>query len=145
MEERHDNHRDHVLRRPIENIIKINTSRSSEQIAEELLIYLSDIGMIQYAPKDAIKLLTPAGRVMVALIERPSMTMRELALYLGTTESGVMKHVLALVKANVIARTKVKGHNMYRLNLDEALQHPDIARLYTGIYKVAATHIEKGE
>ena len=131
MEEVEPAQRDHVLRNPLQIIIK--SDASPEQITEEVLTYLGRSGVIDYAPKGTLKLLNPAGRVLVALMERPDITMRELSVYLGTTEANVLKQVVALVEANLIARTKVKGRNTYRFNLDEVVKHPDITRFYTAL------------
>lgn len=131
----------HVLHEPISNALKVHLPEdvSSDEIAVEVLLALSAMGVISYSTNVGIKLLTPAGRVLVSLMERPNMTMRELSLYLGTTEANVLKQVTALVKANVIARTKVKGRNTYRLNLETALNIPDITRFYCSITEALTT------
>jgi predicted transcriptional regulator len=113
--------------------MEINAGKSSDEIAEALLYALSNYGVISYCPKGVLGLLTPTGRVLVALSERPGITMREVALYLGVTESNIAKSIASLVKANLIVRTKVKGRNTYRLNPNGALEHPDIIRFATSI------------
>lgn len=141
MEERYDNRRDHVLRGPIETAINITLKNglTPEAAAEMILQTFSEMGLINYAPRDGFKFLTPAGRVLVSLMEKPDTTMRELAVYLGITESAVMKYISTLLKAGFIARTKVKGRNTYRLNLKEVFRNPDIVRFYNGIQTTAST------
>jgi predicted HTH transcriptional regulator len=134
--ERHDNRRNHILREPLKAVIQINTDKSSDEIAEILLGMLSDYGVISYCPKGVLGLLTPTGRVLVALTERPGITMREIALYLGVTESNIAKSIASLVKANLIVRTKVKGRNMYHLNPNGAFEHPDIIRFGAAVNRV---------
>lgn len=72
----------------------------------------------------------------MTLSERPNITLREIALYLGVTESNIAKSIAALVKANLIVRTKVKNRNMYRLNLEGVSGHPDIIRFGASISTV---------
>jgi predicted HTH transcriptional regulator len=130
--ERASNKRDHVLRRPLEMAITSGGS-SAEEIAETVLRTLNDHGLIQYAPPGTISLLSTAGRVLVCVSERPQITLREMALILGVTESGIAKTIAGLVKSGVIARTKVKGRNIYSVNKNQAQNHPDIRRYYAAI------------
>jgi len=134
--QRHDNRRDHVLRRPLEAAVQ-DALRETEQevgldlassIAEKVLVTLDEQRVIQYAPKGMLSLLTPAGRVLVCLAENPAATLREISLILGVSESNVTRSVSYLVKAGVIARTKVKGRNTYSVVLKVAENHPDIRR-----------------
>lgn len=135
----------HPLKTGINTVITVNTDKTPEEICEAVMEFLGETKVIEYAPKESLKLLTPTGRVLVALVERPDMTMRELSLYLGVTESSVMRCVLNLVRANVIARTKVRGRNRYRLNLEEAKRHPDIVRLYAVARKAVGDTPEQGD
>jgi hypothetical protein len=138
--ETHNGVRDHVLRAPITKVVSemVDNGASVDELTEALLLKLSELSVISYAANDKIKLLTPAARVLVSLMERPDLTMRELSLYLGITEAGVMKYIVTLAKANVITRTKVNGRNSYRFNVNEGLSNPDIIRFYTAIQKLAS-------
>lgn len=126
--------RQHALDGPIRRAISEVVDGDIDLIVQRIMQELGQLGLIDYAPKGTIKLLTPAGRALVALMERPGMTMRELSLYMGTTEANVLKQVTALVNAGVIARTKSKGRNKYRLNSDTVEKHPDITRFFSAIY-----------
>ena len=125
----------HGLKEPLTRAIEtaVADKELAETITDRVMRELGLLGVISYSAPDSLKLLTPAGRVLVSLMERPGMTMRELSVYMGTTEANVLKQVTALVKAGVIARTKWKGRNSYCLNLNEALGEPDITRLYAAI------------
>jgi hypothetical protein len=130
--ERASNQRDHVLRRPLEMAITSSGS-SAEEIAETVLRTLNDHGLIQYAQPGTMSLLSTAGRVLVCVSERPQITLREMALILGVTESGIAKTIAGLVKSGVIARTKVKGRNIYSVDKKQAQNHPDIHRYFAAI------------
>lgn len=127
--------KEHGLKQPLQRAIEtvVADSAIAERVTESVLQELGLLGVVAYSPPEAIKLLTPAGRVLVSLMERPGMTMRELSVYMGTTEANVLKQVTALVNAGVIARTKFKGRNSYRLNLNKALGEADITRFYAAI------------
>lgn len=122
----------HAAERPIRDTLQqgLDAGESADALMKRVMGELSNLGMVMYAPKDSIRLLTPSGRVLVALMERPGVTMREMAVYLGVTEAAVMRCISTLVKGNVIARTKVKGQNHYRFNLKDGSLPPDITRLY---------------
>ena len=133
--ERASNQRDHVLRKPLEMALSgsISDGASVEDVTETVLRTLSDQGVIQYAPKGTLAFVTTTGRVLVCVLERPQITLREMALILGVTESGIAKTVAGLVKSGVIARTKVKGRNIYSVDKNQARNHPDIHRYFTAI------------
>jgi predicted transcriptional regulator len=104
-----------------------------EEATENVLLALSDNGVIQYAPKGTLAFVTTTGRVLVCVLEQPQITLREMAMILGVTESGVAKTVAGLVKSGVIARTKVKGRNIYSVDKNQARNHPDIRRYFAAI------------
>lgn len=130
-----DDGSDNALRRPLTIALQERLAETGDPhlLTETVLETLGELGLIAYAPKGTLRLLSAPGRVLVAVMERPDITLRELAAYLGVTESNVAKSVSALVRANVITRTKVKNRNRYRLNLKEAMYHPDIRRFHAAI------------
>jgi hypothetical protein len=135
MSEFHSTRRDHVLRRPIERAIQ-GASTVTEQ-AEAVLRVLDEHRVITYLPKGMVRLLTPQGRVLVALIEHPGITLRELAVLVGTSESNTLGAVNALVRASVITKTKVRGRNHYRFDEKSGWSHPDIVRFSEALRLVA--------
>ena len=129
-------HREHVLREPLEQSIRaaIESGSSSSDVVETVLKTLSSQRMIMYSSKDEISLITPAGRVLVAMLEDPEITQRALSVYLGVTESNIHKAVKTLVDSGLIAKTKVKGRNKYQIDKKRALEHPDIRRLVDALH-----------
>lgn len=133
-----DKQRDHVLREPLISRIEYEISvgdLNAEQVAEVVLNTLNDYGIIQYAPKGTLPLLAAAGRVLVCIVANPDATLRELGMTLGVSESTVAKQVAQLVDANLIARTKVKGRNTYRLIAENAVLHADLKRFADTVQK----------
>jgi DNA-binding MarR family transcriptional regulator len=90
--------------------------------------------MISYSSPDEISILSPAGRVLVAIMEDPSITQRALSVYLGVTESNVQKAIRILVNSGLVKKTKVRGRNIYSVS-EKALSHSDICRFFDGIQK----------
>lgn len=129
-------HREHVLREPLEQSIKaaLESGSSSSDVVESVLKTLSSQRMIMYSSKDEISLITPAGRVLVAMLEDPDITQRALSVYLGVTESNIHKAVKTLVDSGLIAKTKLKGRNKYQIDKKRALEHPDIRRLVDALH-----------
>jgi len=135
MEQNKKAHREHMLREPLEQTIKeaMKSGVSSSDVVESVLKALDMQKMIMYSSKDEISLITPAGRVFVAMLEDPAITQRALSVYLGVTESNIHKSVKTLVDSGLIAKTKVKGRNKYEINRKKAAEHPDIRRLIDAI------------
>ncbi len=117
-----------MLRRPLEAAVESAGSTGAADVAEAVLRALDEQRIIAYTPRDALAILTPAGRVLVIVAENPHVTLREISVALGVTEANVAKSVGKLVASNVIARTKVNGRNTYRVNLDVLESHPDLRR-----------------
>ena len=102
---------------------------NARQIVELLLEELDDANIISYTPKSFVNLLTPAGRVLCLLMEKPGVTVREMSTIIGVTETSVLKALSLLTKQKLVARTKVKGRYEYKINLKNARYHPDLRRL----------------
>lgn len=136
MDKNKRSHREHVLREPLEQSIRaaLESGSSSSDVVETVLKTLNSQRMIMYSSKDEISLITPAGRVLVAMLEDPEITQRALSVYLGVTESNIHKAVKTLVDSGLIAKTKVKGRNKYQIDKKRALEHPDIRRLVDALH-----------
>lgn len=126
-------HSDHPLKTPlhsaIEDVLQAD-SVSADDVTEKVLKTLDERGVIQYAPPDTLALLSATGRVFVCIANNPNLTIRETAMMLGVTESNVNRSVSRLVEAGVIARTKLKGRNVYKIDVENARNHPDIQKFY---------------
>lgn len=134
-EDSHTGIKDHILRKPLEKVLSNSDGKSSEEIAEELLVALNERGLIQYAPKGTLSLMSAPGRVLVCLMENPSSTMREIAVRLGVTEANVGKNIAHLAECGLITRTKVNNKYRYKFVAKALKEHPDIQRFYNAISK----------
>jgi predicted transcriptional regulator len=87
-------------------------------------------------PQNIVSLLTPYGRVLILLIERPGLTVREMSVFLGVTETNITKAITKLQSEDLIARTKVNGRFEYSIVFENAENHSDIRRLISFISKI---------
>lgn len=105
-------------------------------VVEEVLKTLDEYRIISYGAPDALKLFTPQGRALMLLMEDPDLTVRELAVLLGITEGNATVAISALVKANLVVRTKVGGRNRYNFAPEGLCNHPDVSRFLAAITPV---------
>jgi predicted transcriptional regulator len=111
---------------------------NNDELLEGIMRTLDQQKMISYCSKDELSILSPAGRVLVAIMEDSSITQRALAVYLGVTESNIQKSIKALIDAGLVTKQKEKGRNTYRVNKERAYRHPDVSRFYDGIHQIGS-------
>lgn len=114
---------------PIEMLVKrgMDNNMSSEQMAVEIAKAISGTA-INY-PSGKLSILTAPARMLVTLVQEPTMTQRALSIYLGISEAAVQKTIKSLASTGLVAKTKVKGRNHYSVNVSQFLELPDIAIL----------------
>jgi len=139
--------KEHVLREPLKDAIEeaLKDGGSIDSLLEGVMRTLDQQKMISYNSEDDILLLSAAGRVMVAIMEDPSITQRALAVYLGVTESNVQKSIKNLVDAGLLEKTKLNSRNVYKVNSKKVVLHPDISRFADGIRNVAVSYFSESK
>lgn len=128
---------DHPLKQQLKQ--SIAECDTAEQVVEAVMQILHGMRMVVYRSSDELPILTPAGRVMVDLALHPDSTLRELSIRQGTTESNVQRQMTNLVEAKLVERTRSGQRNRYKLNLNNALNHPDIGILLEAVIVTAKT------
>ena len=138
MSSRYSNKRDHVLRTPLEHTVDecIKNGDDVVSMVESILQTLGEQNIIQYGDNNVTSLLTPAGRVISLLVQKPYLTIREMSVLLGTTETNVGKAIAKLLDDSLIARTKVNGRNEYQIVGSTLENHSDIRGLFTVIKRL---------
>ena len=96
---------------------------------EELMRTLDKKKLFRYHKDEAVNLLSTPGRVLMAIMEDPTLTQRAIPVYLGCSETLVDKTVKTLVDAGLITKTKVNRQNVYRINPMLIDGHSDIQHL----------------
>jgi len=134
----HDNKRDHVLREPLEKVVAqaIANNAKTKELVETILLELDEQNLIAYTPRTKVNLFTPAGRLLVMLIERPGLTIREMSVSLGCSTTAIAHALSLLDKDKLITRTKIKGRYEYRVNNQTSRYHPDLRRLIRSLQDI---------
>lgn len=127
-----NSYRSHVVEDAIAQVLA-GKGITDESVAEDVMIALEELRIVSYQRSDVLPLLSVAGRVLVLIMERPDMTMREMAVRLGTADTNVSRAVSKLARFNLVTRHRVGRRNNYRVNREEVLAHPDIWRLLAAV------------
>jgi len=106
---------------------------ASDELIFDILKTLDKQKVFRYHNKDVVNLLSTPGRVLCAIIEDNTMTLRALAVYLNMSETMIDKTVKSLVKSGLITKTKVNRQNVYKVHRELILKHPDIQHLLGAI------------
>ncbi len=100
---------------------------------EKVMQTLDSKKILRYHKEHEVSLLSTSGRVLVALIEDPNMTIRAISVYLDLSETMIDKTVKQLINAGLITKTKVNRQNVYRYNKKLILEQPDIQNFLVAI------------
>tara|TARA_Y100000310_G_scaffold178538_1_gene178497 strand:+ start:553 stop:1029 length:477 start_codon:yes stop_codon:yes gene_type:complete len=96
---------------------------------DDLMRALDRARLFRYHQGEPVDLISSIGRVLVALIEDPTLTRRAVSVYLGCSEGLVDKKIKTLVESGLITKTKINRRNVYQVNLESVLNHSDIQHL----------------
>jgi predicted transcriptional regulator len=100
---------------------------------EKVMQALDNKKILRYHKEHEVNLLSTAGRVLVAIIEDPTMTIRAISVYLDLSETMIDKTVKQLINAGLITKTKVNRQNIYRCSEKSILEQPDIQNFLRAI------------
>jgi predicted transcriptional regulator len=129
---KNDNRADEV-KKAIQAALGVNQSDSDEDAVEAVMRALDKQKVFRYHNDDVISLLSTAGRVLVVLSEDPKLTQRAISVYLDLSETMIDKTVKTLIASGLITKTKVNRQNIYKVNEEEVLKHPDIRKFFDAI------------
>lgn len=111
----------------------IGAEGESDAAIEQVMRALDSKKILRYHNDNEINLLSTAGRVLVAIIEDPTMTIRAISVYLDLSETMIDKTVKQLVAKGLITKTKVNRQNVYRYNEKLISEQPDIQQFARAI------------
>jgi predicted transcriptional regulator len=129
---KNDNRADEV-KKAIQAALGVDKSDSEEDAVEAVMRALDKQKIFRYHNEDVVSLLSTAGRVLVVLSEDPKLTQRAISVYLGLSETMIDKTVKTLIASGLITKTKVNRQNIYKVNEEEVLKHPDIHKFLDAI------------
>jgi len=99
---------------------------ANSKVVEDLMRALDKKKLFRYHKDNEINLLSTHGRVLVAIMQDPTLTQRAISVYLGCSETLVDKSVKLLADKGLITKTKLNRQNVYRLNSNLIDSHSDI-------------------
>lgn len=107
-----------------------------DETLEKVMQTLDSQKILRYHKEHEVNLLSTAGRVLVAIIEDPTMTIRAISVYLDLSETMIDKTVKQLISAGLITKTKLNRQNVYRLSEKQILEQPDIRHVLSAVEKI---------
>jgi DNA-binding MarR family transcriptional regulator len=120
------------IKKALEEAIQDSSSNGADAV-ERILQTLDQQKIVRYHNDGDVNLLSTSGRVLVSIIEDPTMTIRAIATYLGLSETMIDKTVKSLMNAGLITKTKVNRQNVYKLNKKIINQQLDIRQFLRAI------------
>ena len=129
---KNDNRAEEV-KKAIQAALGVNQSDTDGEAVEAVMRALDKQKVFRYHNDDVISLLSTAGRVLVVLSEDPKLTQRAISVYLDLSETMIDKTVKTLIASGLITKTKVNRQNIYKVNEEEVLKHPDIHKFFDAI------------
>ena len=108
-------------------------ANASDETIASILKTLDKQKVFRYHNENVVSLLSTPGRVLCALMEDNTMTLRALAVYLDMSETMIDKTVKSLVESGLITKTKVNRQNVYKVHMEMVMKHPDIQHLLGAI------------
>ena len=129
-----DNQSD-AIKQALKNALS-DSGSGGDGILEKVLGVLDNQRLLRYSTNNSISLLSTQGKVLVALLESPKITIRGIAVYLCLSETMVMKVIKSLITEGLITKTKDKRQNIYKINYFLLKNHPDIHHLSGAIQEI---------
>jgi predicted transcriptional regulator len=130
------------IKKALEEAIQDSSSNGADAV-ERILRTLDQQKIVRYHNDGDVNLLSTSGRVLVSLIEDPTMTIRAIATYLGLSETMIDKTVKSLMNAGLITKTKVNRQNVYKLNKKIINQQLDIRQFLRAISELNVENIQE--
>jgi len=125
-----------IIKQALEGVLAGN-GRDGQNLVNKVLGVLDSQKLLRYDNGGDFNILTTQGKVILALIEEPTMTIRGLSVYLYLSETMIVKVIKSLVAVGLVTKTKYKQQNIYRINHSALKKHPDIQHFSQAIHKIS--------
>ncbi len=132
------------IKKALEDAI-LSSPNGDEEMLRKVMSTLDKKKVLRYHNDDDISLLSTPGRVLVAILEDPTMTQRALSVYLDLSETMIDKTVKSLITKGLITKTKLNRQNIYKVNIELLKNHPDIHHFSGAINSIMsdAKHVKQ--
>lgn len=121
----------HIVETTVRRILE--KKQDPEWATSEVMAALEELRLVSYRSKNVLPLLSVAGRVLVVIMENPDLSIREMAVRLGVHESNVQRSVSELARHGLVSRRRVGRQNVYAVNVETLLAHPDVWRFVVAL------------
>lgn len=130
------------IKKAIERAI-LSSSGGADDVLNNVMRTLDKKKVLRYHSDGELGLLSTPGRVLIAIMEDPTLTQRALSVYLDLSETMIDKTVKSLIARGLVTKTKVNRQNIYKINQEEIKNHPDIQHFYEAISLIATKDNKK--
>ena len=111
---------------------RIEGAEDAASAVDSVMEALGEMRVISWDGADHLPLFTSHGRALVAIMERPASSYRELSARLGIGERMVSIVMKDLVTEGLVSRRMGEGKYRYRVEPEGLLEHPEVWRLLLG-------------
>jgi predicted transcriptional regulator len=125
------------IKKALEDAI-LSSPNGDEEMLRKVMSTLDKKKVLRYHNDDDISLLSTPGRVLVAILEDPTMTQRALSVYLDLSETMIDKTVKSLITKGLITKTKLNRQNIYKVDIEMLKNHPDIQHFSGAINSISS-------
>lgn len=129
------------IKKAIEKAI-ISEGGTSDAV-QKIMEALDDKKILRYHRDTDVNLLSTSGRVLISLIQDPTMTMRAVSVYLDLSEPMIKKAIEGLISSGLLTKTKVNRQNVYRLNNKLIKEQPDIQHVLRAVETIKFSEQEE--
>lgn len=133
------------VRKAIELALRGSATGDAPDAVELVMEALDKKKVFRYHTEDTVDLLSTAGKVLVVLLDDPTMTQRAISVYLDMSETMIDKTIKSLAAVGLISKTKVNRQNIYKVNTELILQHQDVQKFFEAISAIGKQEQAKEE
>jgi predicted HTH transcriptional regulator len=105
-------------------------SSADDGLLETIMSTLDKQKLLRYHNDDSISLLSTPGRVIVAILEDPTMTQRALSIYLDLSETMIDRTIKSLAQNGIVTKTNHTRKNFYKVNIEALKNNNDIQHFF---------------
>ena len=99
------------VKKALEKVVASSSTEDTGALVESILRTLDKQKVFRYHNESVISLVSTPGRVLIALMEDPTMTQRSLSVYLDLSETMIDKTIKQLIQNQLITKTKTQRQN----------------------------------
>lgn len=121
----------------------ITSEGGTSDAVQKIMEALDDKKILRYHRDTDVNLLSTNGRVLISLIQDPTMTVRAVSVYLDLSETMIDKTVKSLISSGLLTKTKVNRQNVYRLNNKLIKEQPDIQHVLRAVETIKFSEREE--